>query len=78
MIALAQPLSTIAIKFGPAGIFLMLLGLAAVSGLAGKSVTKALIMTVCGLLIGTIGIDNVSGIARLHSTFLGCIKGSNS
>ncbi|MCK2018597.1 tripartite tricarboxylate transporter permease [Peribacillus frigoritolerans] len=65
MIALAQPLSTIAIKFGPAEYFsLMLLGLAAVSGLAGKSVTKALIMTVCGLLIGTIGIDNVSGISR--------------
>ncbi|MDF9758969.1 tripartite tricarboxylate transporter permease [Peribacillus simplex] len=65
MIALAQPLSTIAIKFGPAEYFsLMILGLAAVSGLAGKSVTKALIMTVCGLLIGTIGIDNVSGIAR--------------
>lgn len=65
MIVLAQPLSTIAIKFGPAEYFsLMLLGLAAVSGLAGKSVTKALIMTVCGLLIGTIGIDNVSGIAR--------------
>ncbi|MDM5210316.1 tripartite tricarboxylate transporter permease [Peribacillus sp. RS7] len=65
MIALAQPLSTIAIKFGPAEYFsLMLLGLAAVSGLAGKSVTKALIMTVCGLLIATIGIDNVSGIAR--------------
>lgn len=66
MIALAQPLSTIAIKFGPAEYFsLMLLGLAAVSGLAGKSVTKALIMTVCGLLIGTIGIDNVSGEEKL-------------
>ncbi len=79
MIALAQPLSTIAIKFGPAEYFsLMLLGLAAVSGLAGKSVTKALIMTVCGLLVGTIGIDNVSGSPVLHSTFLGCIKGSNS
>jgi putative tricarboxylic transport membrane protein len=70
MIALAQPLSTIAIKFGPAEYFsLMLLGLAAVSGLAGKSVTKALIMTVCGLLIGTIGIDNVSGIARFTFDF---------
>lgn len=42
----------------------MLLGLAAVSGLAGKSVTKALIMTVFGLMLGTIGIDAVSGIAR--------------
>ncbi|MED4204863.1 tripartite tricarboxylate transporter permease [Neobacillus mesonae] len=65
LIALAKPLSNIALKFGPAEYFsLMLLGLAAVSGLAGKSVTKALIMTICGLLLGTIGIDNVSGIAR--------------
>ncbi|MEH6941565.1 tripartite tricarboxylate transporter permease [Bacillus sp. JJ722] len=62
---LAKPLSQVALKFGPAEYFsLMLLGLAAVSGLAGKSVTKALIMTVLGLLIATIGVDNVSGIAR--------------
>lgn len=65
LIALAKPLSAIALKFGPAEYFsLMLLGLGAVSGLAGKSVTKALIMTVTGLLLGTIGIDSVSGIAR--------------
>jgi putative tricarboxylic transport membrane protein len=42
----------------------MILGLCAVSGLAGKSRTKALIMTVVGLLIATIGMDNVSGVAR--------------
>ncbi|HYK73853.1 MAG TPA: tripartite tricarboxylate transporter permease, partial [Pseudoneobacillus sp.] len=65
LILLAKPLSEVALKFGPAEYFsLMLLGLAAVSGLAGKSVTKALIMTVIGLLLATIGIDNVSGIAR--------------
>ncbi|MEH7247597.1 tripartite tricarboxylate transporter permease [Neobacillus niacini] len=65
LVLLAKPLSAVAIKFGPAEYFsLMLLGLGAVSGLAGKSVTKALIMTVCGLLLGTIGIDSVSGIAR--------------
>lgn len=65
LILLAEPLSEVALKFGPAEYFsLMLLGLAAVSGLAGKSVTKALIMTVLGLLLATIGIDNVSGIAR--------------
>jgi putative tricarboxylic transport membrane protein len=65
LIVLAEPLSNVALKFGPAEYFsLMLLGLAAVSGLAGKSVTKALIMTVSGLLLATIGIDNVSGIAR--------------
>ncbi|MGB2994360.1 MAG: tripartite tricarboxylate transporter permease, partial [Paenisporosarcina sp.] len=52
-------------NFGPAEYFsLMLLGLCAVSGLAGKSMTKALIMTIFGLLLATIGIDAVSGIAR--------------
>ncbi|MBN6187119.1 tripartite tricarboxylate transporter permease [Aneurinibacillus sp. BA2021] len=65
LIALAQPLSTVALKFGPADYFsLMVLGLCAVSGLAGKSMTKALIMTVLGLLLATVGIDNVSGVAR--------------
>ncbi|MFJ7827942.1 tripartite tricarboxylate transporter permease [Psychrobacillus sp. NPDC096623] len=65
LVLLAEPLSNVAIKFGPAEYFsLMLLGLAAVSGLAGKSMTKAIIMTVFGLMLGTIGIDAVSGIAR--------------
>lgn len=65
LIVLAKPLSDLAIRFGPADYFsLMLLGLCAVSGLAGKSITKALIMTVAGLLLATIGMDTVSGVAR--------------
>ncbi len=65
LVFLAEPLSNLALKFGPAEYFsLMILGLCAVSGLAGKSMTKALIMTVFGLLLATIGIDNVSGVAR--------------
>jgi putative tricarboxylic transport membrane protein len=65
LIFLAQPLTTLAIRFGPAEYFsLMLLGLAAVSGLAGKSMTKALLMTVLGLMLSTIGIDPVSGVSR--------------
>jgi putative tricarboxylic transport membrane protein len=62
---LADPLSELALKFGPAEYFsLMLLGLAAVSGLAGNSITKAWMMTVFGLLLSTIGLDAVSGVAR--------------
>ncbi len=65
LVLLAKPLSKVALTFGPAEYFsLMLLGLCAVSGLAGKSMTKALIMTIFGLLLATIGIDAVSGIAR--------------
>lgn len=65
LVFLARPLSDLALSFGPADYFsLMVLGLCAVSGLAGKSMTKALIMTVMGLLLSTIGMDNVSGVAR--------------
>ncbi|GGE60151.1 tripartite tricarboxylate transporter permease [Priestia taiwanensis] len=65
LVLLAEPFSQLAISFGPAEYFsLMLLGLCAVSGLAGKSMTKALLMTVVGLLLATIGIDAVSGVAR--------------
>ncbi|MEH7380293.1 tripartite tricarboxylate transporter permease [Bacillus sp. JJ1533] len=65
LILLAKPLSEWAIKFGPAEYTaLIILGLATVSGLAGKSMTKALLMAVLGLLISTIGVDSISGVAR--------------
>ncbi len=65
LVFLAEPLSDVALKLSPADEFsLMILGLCALSGLAGKSITKALIMTVFGLLLGTIGIDQVSGVSR--------------
>jgi putative tricarboxylic transport membrane protein len=65
LVLLAEPLSKLALKFGPAEYFsLMLLGLAAVSGLAGNSMTKAWLMTIFGLLLSTIGLDSVSGVAR--------------
>ncbi len=65
LVFLAQPLSSLALTFGPAEYFsLMVLGLCAVSGLAGKSMIKALMMTVFGLLLATIGLDTVSGVTR--------------
>jgi putative tricarboxylic transport membrane protein len=70
LIFLAQPLSKMALNFGPTDYFsLMVLGLCAVSGLSGKSVTKALMMTVLGLLLASIGIDVVSGVARFTFGF---------
>ncbi|UFJ42560.1 tripartite tricarboxylate transporter permease [Brevibacillus humidisoli] len=65
LVFLANPLSEMALQFGPAEYFsLMILGLCAVSGLGGRSMTKALLMTVFGLSLGTVGIDSVSGVAR--------------
>ncbi len=63
--AFAPPLSEIAFKFGPAEYFsLMVLGLVAAVVLAHGSVIKALAMVVFGLLIGMIGTDVNSGVAR--------------
>lgn len=70
LIFLAQPLSSMALKFGPSDYFsLMILGLCAISGLSGTSVTKSLMMTVFGLMIASIGIDVVSGVSRFTFGF---------
>ena len=61
----AIPLTSIALKFGPAEYFtLMLFAMTAVSTLTGKSPAKGVLATILGLMIATIGIDLQSGQAR--------------
>jgi putative tricarboxylic transport membrane protein len=61
----AVPLTSMALKFGPAEYFtLMLFAMTAVSTLTGKSPAKGIIATILGLMIATIGIDLQSGQAR--------------
>ncbi|HMN66004.1 MAG TPA: tripartite tricarboxylate transporter permease, partial [Burkholderiaceae bacterium] len=61
----APPLAEVAFKFGPAEYFsLMVLGLIAAVILAHGSILKALAMVVFGLLIGMVGTDVNSGVAR--------------
>src|SRR5262245_29305533 len=61
----ALPLTSMALKFGPAEYFtLMFFAMTAVSSLAGKSPAKAMISTILGLVIATIGIDLQSGQPR--------------
>ena len=63
--AFAPPLAEVAFKFGPAEYFsLMVLGLIAAVVLANGSIWKALAMVVLGLLLGMIGTDVNSGVAR--------------
>ncbi len=63
--AFAPPLAELALKFGPADYFsLMVLGLIAAVVLAHGSLIKAVAMIVLGLLIGLIGTDVNSGVAR--------------
>ena len=65
--AFAPPLAELAFKFGPAEYFsLMILGLIAAVVLAHGSFIKALAMIVLGLLVGLVGADVNSGIARYN------------
>ena len=66
LIALAAPpLSEVALRFGPADYFsLMVLGLVASIVLASGSLLHAIGMILLGLLLGIIGTDVNSGVAR--------------
>ncbi len=63
--AFAAPLTELAFKFGPAEYFsLMILGLIGAVVLASGSLIKAVAMIVLGLLLGMVGTDVNSGVAR--------------
>lgn len=63
--AFAPPLTEVALSFGPSEYFaLMVLGLIGAVVLASGSLLKALGMIVLGLLIGLVGTDVNSGVAR--------------
>jgi putative tricarboxylic transport membrane protein len=61
----AAPLTEVAFKFGPAEYFsLMVLGLIGAVVLASGSLVKAIGMILLGLLLGLVGTDVNSGVAR--------------
>ncbi len=63
--AVSLPLSELALKFGPAEYFsLMVLGLLGAVVLAHGSLVKAIAMIILGLLLGIVGTDVNSGAAR--------------
>jgi TctA family transporter len=63
--AFAGPLTELAFKFGPAEYFsLMILGLIGAVVLASGSLLKAIGMIILGLLLGMVGTDVNSGVAR--------------
>ncbi len=63
--AFAPPLAEVALKFGPAEYFsLMVLGLIAAVVLASGSLVKAIGMILLGLMLGIVGTDVNSGLQR--------------
>lgn len=65
LVLVALPLTRFALKFGSPEYFsLLLVGLSLVMGLAGKSLTKALVMGILGLIFSFVGVDPVEGAPR--------------
>ncbi|MGB7576020.1 MAG: tripartite tricarboxylate transporter permease [Thermodesulfobacteriota bacterium] len=65
LMVVAPPLAEAALKFGPAEYFsLMILGLTLLGFLSSGSMSKALLMAGLGIFLGTIGLDNLTGIPR--------------
>ena len=65
LIFLAPTLASMALKFGPPEYFaLMVLGLSIMVYLAKGSIINALIVVCFGLILGTIGLDQMTGMPR--------------
>lgn len=65
LVFLAPPLAEAALAFGPAEFFsLMVFGFIVLSNVTGGSFLKSLMMAIVGLIIGTIGLDPVTGEGR--------------
>lgn len=66
MMLLLEQVAAFAIRFGPAEIFaLVLFGLSTICGLAERSLVRGLIAGVLGLMVMTVGLDELDGVARL-------------
>lgn len=78
MIVSVDLVSGVAIGFGPAEIFaLVLFGFSTICGLCGKSLIKGLISGVLGLMIMTIGLDAIEGVPRLTFGSVNMLQGVN-
>src|SRR5262249_49858048 len=76
LIALAPPLAAVALQFGPAEYFsLMVCGLVAAVVLARGSLVKAIAMVVLGLLVGLVGTDVNTGARRFNFGMMGLADG---
>ncbi|WP_226351517.1 tripartite tricarboxylate transporter permease [Pseudonocardia sp. ICBG601] len=65
LVVAAQPLAQLGLAIGPPEFFcLILVGIALLAGLVGRSLVKGLISATLGLLIAMIGIDPVAGAPR--------------
>jgi len=78
MIVSVDLVSRLAISFGPAEIFaLVLFGMSTICGLCGDSIIKGLISGVLGLMIMTVGLDEIEGVPRMTFGSVNLLQGVN-
>ncbi|WP_212526066.1 tripartite tricarboxylate transporter permease [Actibacterium sp. MT2.3-13A] len=78
MIVSVDLVSRLAISFGPAEIFaLVLFGMSTICGLCGGSIIKGLISGVLGLMMMTIGLDEIDGVPRMTFDSVNLLQGVN-
>jgi putative tricarboxylic transport membrane protein len=76
LVFVAPPLAEAALAFGPPEYFsLMVLGFVVLSNVTGTSLLKSLMMALVGLIIGTIGLDPVTGVARFTFESVSLLSG---
>jgi putative tricarboxylic transport membrane protein len=65
LVFVSEPFASVALEFGSAEYFaIVLLGLTSVLALSGRSVTKSFISLFGGILVATVGIDDIYGAVR--------------
>ncbi|WP_142848636.1 tripartite tricarboxylate transporter permease [Telmatospirillum sp. J64-1] len=78
MVFVASYIADVALAFGPAEIFaLVLFGLSTICGLSERSLTLGLVAGVLGLMLMTIGLDPLTGVQRLTFGFTDMMQGVN-
>jgi putative tricarboxylic transport membrane protein len=76
LVALAVPLSRVALAFGPPEYFALgVFGLALISSFVGRDLVKGAISAVLGLMVATAGTDPFSGTARFTFGTLDLLTG---
>ncbi len=78
MVVLVDLIAQVAIKFGPVEIFaLVVFGMSTICGLAEKSLLRGLVAGVIGLMLMTIGLDDLDGVERMTFGWVPLQQGVN-
>jgi putative tricarboxylic transport membrane protein len=76
LILIAEPLATLALKFGPPEYFsIILLGFTFVTYLSRGSMIKAVMMAFLGLILSSVGMDTMTGKQRMTFGILNLFEG---